>query len=76
MTVAEELRHRIDCVRKGTPDGYGEVHSLDLFAAINVTNRLFGTMPLSQDDPRAEYNELFDLREEARKLIKEKRDNA
>lgn len=73
MTVVEELRYRIDCVRRGTPDGWGEVHSLDIFVGVRVADRLFCVQPLFEDEDPAEYNELCKLRDEAKALIKEKR---
>lgn len=71
MTVLDELRFRISCVRAkhcaGT--GWAEVHSLDLFAEIEAKNRLLAVQPLEKGDDRTEFDELRGVIKEARELV-------
>jgi len=71
MTVLEELKFRISCVRAEHCRGIGwaEVHSLDLFTEVRVKDRLFTVQPLEDGDDRTEYDALLAARDEARELV-------
>lgn len=54
LAAAADLRHRVDCCRRGTPDGYGEKASLR-----NVYRAACGTYH------RYDYPELTQIKQDA-----------
>lgn len=72
MTVLENLRRRIDCVRRETPDGWGEVLSLRRYLECAVADRLYMVKPYYDDDDPTEYDELVRSRAEALEVIASK----